>query len=275
MLVTNKFKKTVLVTLLLAFAASFSSAALASQVKTELLKAADTKISGAYVRTRFLKMMKKPFDSKSKKKALIIGDSHAQDFLNSVLENNYLKDYQISTRYIPAHCQIYQGQNASRHIQKKDTALCKKSDNLIQAKAQIAEADLIILVANWKEWAAKELPQTIQNMGLSPDQKLFVIGRKSFGKIAVRKYLRLPENELTSLRNKVDKEQDKVNGIMRKNLSKDIFIDLQQLVCGSPSTCPVFTSDLKLISFDGGHLTKDGARHVGKVLFQGSRLGGL
>lgn len=280
MKVTMKFKNTLskhilLVPMLIAMVASMTVTASASQIHSELLKAADTKESGAYVRTRFLKMMKKPFDSKSKKKALIIGDSHAQDFLNSVLENNYLRDYQISTRYIPAHCQIYQGQNASQFIQAKDKVLCKKSDNLSQAKAQIAEADVVILVANWKEWAAKELPQTIKSLGLSPQQQLFVIGRKSFGKIAIRKYLRLPEEKLTSLRNKVDKQQDKVNGIMKKNLSKDIFVDLQQLVCGSPSTCPVFTSDLKLISFDGGHLTKDGARYVGKLLFQGSKLGSL
>ena len=272
MLISNLLKKIVQAALIIAFVSSAS----ASQFQKDLLQAADIKKSGKYVRESFLEIMKKPFDSKGRRNALIIGDSHAQDFLNGVLENNYLKDYQISTRYIPAHCQIYLGENASQFIEHKDKALCKKSDSLLQAKKQISEADLIILVANWKEWAAKKLPQTVNNLELSSQQKLFVIGRKNFGKISIRNYLRLPEEELRNLRNKVDGQQDKINNLMRKNLDKNVFVDLHGLVCGSSSAnCPVFTNDLKLISFDGGHLTKDGAQYVGQALFKGSLLGSL
>ena len=231
-----------------------SSIALAGLDRVELLKVANSEKSGEYVRKHFLQKMKKPFNDENKKKALIIGDSHAQDFLNTVLENGYLKNYQISTRYIPAHCQIYLGGNAGQFIKHKDKALCKKSDSLLHAKKQIREADLIIFAADWKEWAAKRLPQTINQLGLTPRQKLFVIGRKSFGKISVRNYLRLPEEELRNLRNKVDGRQDTVNNIMSKTLSKSVFVDLHRLVCGSSSaSCPVFTDKLKLISFDGGH----------------------
>lgn len=248
----------------------------ASQFQSEILKTADIKKSGEYVRKRFLKIMRKPFDSDVKKKALIIGDSHAQDFLNGVLENGYLQNYQISTRYIPTRCQIYLGKKTAQYIKPKDKVLCSKSDNLSQAKKQIAEADLIILAASWKEWAAKELPQTINNLGLTSQQKLLVVGRKSFGRISIRHYLRLPEEKLRSLRNQVDVHQNKVNKIMSKTLDKSQFVDIHGLVCGSSSTnCPVFTNDLKLISFDGGHLTRDGAQYVGKILFQAPLLKNL
>jgi len=274
MLITHKLKQLIMITLVVASVVS-ASVATASQFHAELLKAADTKANGKYVRTRFLNIIKKPFDSGGKKKALIIGDSHAQDFLNSVIESGYLQDYQLRTRYIPAHCQIYLGENAEQFIKRKDKALCKKSDNLSQAKTQIGEANLIFLVANWKEWAAKALPQTINNLELTSQQKLFVIGRKHFGKISIRNYLRLPAGELRSLRNKVDVQQTTINNIMSKNLSKNVFVDLQGLVCGSSGRCPVFTNNLKLISFDGGHLTKDGAQYVGKILFQNSILANL
>ena len=262
-------------TLFATFLTMFSTASLANQVRVELLKAADIKASGTYVQTRFLKAIKQPVNPKAKKQALIIGDSHAQDFFNSVLENNALQDYQISTRSIPTRCQVYLGKHLSRYIAAKDKVFCAKSDSVKKAKKQIAEADLIILAANWKEWSANELPQTIKNMKLTKQQKLFVIGRKSFGKVAVRKYLRLSEDKLLNLRNKPDAKQMKISSIMQNTLSKDVLIDLQRLVCGSTASCPVFTKDPKLISFDGGHLTKNGAQYIGRLLFQKSLLASL
>lgn len=243
--------------------------------RTELLKAANIKTSGEYVRKHFLQLMKKPFDQADKKKALIIGDSHAQDFLNSILENNSLSEYQISTRYIPVRCQVFLGGNAAQHIAAKDQNFCTKSDSLLKAKKQITEADLIIIAADWKKWSAKLLPKTINNLALSPNQKLFVIGSKSFGKISIRKYLRMSNEELARLRNMPKAHHIKVNDIMRQSLSKGTFIDLHEKICGKSDGCPVFTNDLKLISFDGGHLTKEGAKHIGKVLFQSTALGDL
>jgi len=262
------------ITLFSVSTATFSATQSATQLQNTLLEAANTKKSGEYVRKNFLERIKKPFDKKDKKKLLLIGDSHAQDFLNSVLENKYLADYQISTRYISVRCQIFLGDNKERKIARKDQAFCnsKKSDSLSQAKEQIAKADVIILAASWKEWAAKQLPQTIKNMKLSDKQKLFVIGRKSFGKIAIRNYLRLPKDKLRTIRTHPDKFQDKVSTIMSKVVDKSVFIDTQKLICGKSGTCPVFTKDLALISFDGGHLTKDGARYVGKILFKESAL---
>lgn len=267
MSVINKINTT-LSSPLLVLGILFAPTLSAGQLQNELLKVADKKASGAYVRTRFLQAMKTPINPKATKNVLIIGDSHAQDFFNAVLENNYLKNYKITTRYIPTRCQIYLGDKTAQYIAAKDKALCEKSDNLSQAKDAISKADLIILASKWKKWAAKELPQTIKNMQLAPQKKLVVIGVKSFGKITIRKYLRMPEDKLRHLRNPIDGNQNEINEIMRKSLNTGIFVNTHQLVCGTSPTCPVFTNNLKLISFDGGHLTKNGAQHIGKILFQ-------
>ncbi|MBO0613920.1 SGNH hydrolase domain-containing protein [Thiothrix fructosivorans] len=236
-----------------------------------LLKAADTEVSGEYTRQRFLAVQKKPFDSAdNRKKALIIGDSHAQDFFNGVLENGYLANYQLSTRYIPTRCQMFLDEAAAANIEPKDAALCAESDNLTQAATQIAEADVVILVARWQEWAAKLLPETIKSMNLRADQSLVVVGAKDFGKVSIRNYLKLSDDELRAFSNKVDPKPLATNQLLRDSLGTAVFVDQQRLICGEGASCRLFTDELELISYDGGHLTPAGAKYVGKRLFTDS-----
>lgn len=271
---SKKLKINFLLILSTLLASSYSLNTLADQ-RGDLLKMANKKESGKYVRAHFSSLLKKPFTSSAKKKVLIIGDSHAQDFVNAILESGNFKNHQLSAREIPTRCQPILGGGATQLIAAKDKAFCAKSDNLAKAKGQIAKAEIVILVANWKEWSATALPNTIKNLQLTPQQQLLVIGRKSFGKVSIRNYLRLSEKELRNLQNKVDGVQEKINNTLKSTLDKAVFIDIQQLICGSPSSCRVFTSDLKLISFDGGHLTKEGARYVGNILFKNSQLKNL
>ncbi len=131
----------------------------------------DKNTHGEYVRKRFLQIMKKPFDmDDQKRKILIIGDSHAQDFLNSIAENNLLTNSQIRTRYIPTRCQIFLGAKSNRKWIKEDIGLCEKSDKLELAKTQIANADVIILAAMWRKWTTIQLPQTLANLKISPEK---------------------------------------------------------------------------------------------------------
>lgn len=241
-----------------------------------MLKAADTKSSGEYVRTRFLKVLKRPFDkTDTRKKLLLVGDSHAQDFYNALLEAKKLQNYQISTRYIPFRCQITLSRDANEHRAAKDIEFCKGVDDLQKAKAQLAEADVIILVANWKKWAAEDLPNTIEQLDIAEHQSLFVVGRKSFGKINVRKYLRMSEDGLKALRNKTEEQHIAINDLMKSTLDENVFVNLHEIICGKVGGCPIVTEDLYLLSFDGGHLTKQGALFVGNKLFSKSVLKSL
>ena len=59
-------------------------------------------------------------------------------------------------------------------------------------------------------------------------------------------------------------------------LPADIFVDQYALICGEGQmTCPVFTPNGELISFDGGHLTKQGASFVGERIFLSAALSQL
>jgi hypothetical protein len=281
MLLTRKFSLLKLAQFTLIVSCSFFIAtadAARLSVRKSLIKASNIDESGKYTFASCSNYQHKVFDTDSrKKKAIIIGDSQACDFLNGVLENNYLKDYQIQFRYIPYQCQPVLSKDVSRFIEPKDRSLCAnhdKVDSLEKARRQIKQADLIIFAARWKHEAAKALPQTIKNLGLNPQQKVVVIGSKNFGKVTIRQYLRMSDSELRRLRNEVGDSPREINTILRENLDKKtIFVDQYKLVCGTGITCPVFTDNLKLISYDGRHLTKVGARYVGRILFRHSSLG--
>lgn len=252
-------------------------AAPASDTRAHILQAADKSKSGEYVRNRFFNHMKKPFNPTDKrKKMLVIGDSHAQDFYNALLENNVNQRYQISTRRIPAICGVYLGsEKISYLIEKKHIPICQKADTLAEAKPQIKQADVVILAANWKLWSAQRLSTTIKNLQIRAPKKLFVVGRKNFGKLNLRKYLRMSDNELRQLRNPVYGLQREINQTIKQKVPKGMFVDIQALICKSENDCPLFTPQARLISFDGGHLTQDGARYVGKVLLRNPPLNQL
>lgn len=249
----------------------------ATDTRTNILQATNKEKNGDYVRSRFFEQMKKPFDSNDKrKKMLIIGDSHAQDFYNAMQENNIHRRYQISTRRIPAICGLYLGaENINGLIEKRHKSICDKADTLKMALPQIQQADVIIIAANWKLWSVQRLAETVKNLRIQSSQRLFVIGRKTFGKLNLRRYLRLSDKELLAIRNPVYSLQQEINETMKQQLNNKVFVNVQELLCRSDKDCPVFTPQVKLISFDGGHLTKEGAIYMGKVLLHKPPLNSL
>ncbi len=247
-------------------------------LKRNIMADANVKVNEKYTFVRCNALKKKPFNNNiKKKKILIIGDSHGCDFLNVIRENNYLQNYQISMRYIPYQCQPVLHGKGTRFVAPKDRALCAneaRTDSLSQAKEQISEADIIIFAARWKLNTARVLPFTIKFLRLKPYQKVIVIGSKNFGKISVRHYLSMSRNELLKITNDLDSEVQKINAILRKRITgRMTFIDQTHILCGSDKTCPIFTDNLHLISYDGWHFTQAGARYAGKLLFQKSMLG--
>ena len=251
----------------------------AESTRADILKATNKKENGAYVREKFVSLMGKTFDTtgeeSNKKKVIVIGDSHAQDFINMAFEGAHLDNYQVKTRHIPTQCQVVLSDGYEKYIEQKSKEICNKSDSVKAALGQIKQADVVILVANWKEWSAKEMPATIKNLHLIDDQKVYVIGRKNFGKIKLRKLMRKSKKKLLAIQNPVDGRQESIVSIMEKVIPKDSYVDFQNTVCGSKDKCAIFTPDAKLVTFDGGHLTKHGAKYLGGILFSKTILSEL
>ena len=258
----------------------FSTAVLLNPAQAnnqDLLKAANPAMNQQYVRAEFGKVQNKAFNpSDSRKKLLIIGDSQAQDFVNSAMEHQFFKGYQVRTRHIPAKCQPFLGDPARSGVERKDKAFCETVETLSKSQKQIENADVVIIAALWRDWAVSQLPQTIKNLNLAASQKLVVLGRKSFGKISLRHYLRMSADKRKALRNPINQKFLSANQQLKQRLPPHVFVDQYALICGQgQKTCPVFTPKGELISFDGGHLTKQGASYVGERIFRSAALAQL
>ena len=263
---------------ILSFVLSSTVFAKNSSVHDSLAKATNTQSSNAYAFEKCRSIQAKPFDdSIKKKKVIIIGDSQGCDFLNGAIENGYLRNYQIQFRFIPYPCQTVPGEYISRYIKPKNRPFCTKkgrTDSLELAKEQVQQADVLIFASLWKPEVAQKLPKIIHFLKSKKQQKLIVVGNKFFGKPAINNYFHMSNQELRSLRNDVGTKSMEINSILeRKTHGKIAFVDPHKLVCGNSTSCPIFTQNLRLISYDGRHLTKAGARYVGRIMFQNSVLG--
>ena len=66
----------------------------------------------------------------------------------------------------------------------------------------------------------------------------------------------------------MDETHIRVQEIMRKSLPAGVYVDISQLLCQSDVSCKLFDANGGLISFDGEHLTKDGAAYLGSRLYE-------
>lgn len=204
------------------------------------------------------------------RRMLLIGDSFAQEFLNMAAETGRLTDYEIRCHYVRCYCQIYMG--SEDRLQWIDTihrGMCVDENDFKLPLPLIREANIIILAGRWVEWSAKRLPKTIELLNLTQSQKLIVLGVKNFGTMNLTLYVNRSIAYRVQLFQHPEEDFVKLNTFMKQALDASIFVDVMSMTCTFPNgTCPVFTSNGKLISYDGWHVTKHGARYVGEIIFK-------
>jgi hypothetical protein len=132
------------------------------------------------------------------------------------------------------------------------------------------------LASRWKEWSAQGLTNTIKFLNLTNNQQVFVLGTKNFGIVNPKFYVdksnkyRIKQYQYPLI------EAKKMNNLLEKTLNKTIFVNIQKMVCtGLNQTCPIFTPNGKLITYDGVHLTKYGAIYIGDIIFNNKPLNQL
>ena len=222
--------------------------------------------NGRYVRKNFEKQLDKKFTQYQKNNILIIGDSQAQDFLNMAVENNYLRDYNVKTFIFREECYLL---FLPDDIKAKYSDKLKKCNNKIDSSI-IKYAESIFMVNSWPEWIFEEMPFIISNKVFDKKQ-IYIVGSKSFGSINIFNYLGKSNDEKFKKTN-IDSTTFEKDTKMKNLFLSEKYISLTDIYCDNDFKCSIFNKNGKLLSYDGSHLTKDGAIYLGQLLFDQKKL---
>ncbi len=220
---------------------------------------------GRYVSAKFNSLNYKIFKNLDKKNIYIIGDSHAQDFVNMAYENQYFNGFNVNTASFSIECYL-------KFLEKKNIDEFNKQK---KCKDKIPEdliySDTIFLVNVWEEWLIKYFKKLINNP-IFTEKKVFIIGTKHFGKIKINELIKMSKEQKRNYRFKIPPKHIIIDMKMNSELSENNYISTFKPYCDENLSCRIFTENNKLISYDGGHLTKFGASFFGKKLFENKNL---
>jgi peptidoglycan/LPS O-acetylase OafA/YrhL len=229
-----------------------------------------------YVAVRFDNAKLKEFEnSNGKRRVVLIGDSYGKDFLNAIYESHLIDTFDITTYQINSECgNLYLKRDFTSNIDSEELARClylgwydnKKLVSLIR------NSDEIWLSSAWRDWVVDLLPESIENLKKEFGKKIVVVGTKNFGTIDAKRLLGYPIGVRYGVTNQLSSKLADVNLRMKQSLASENFIDISALLCESDTECKIFDDRRKLISYDGGHLTKDGAAFLGRKLIESSVL---
>ena len=239
------------------------------------LASLDTIQMSRYTDRLFLAALDQPFDDSKRKKVLIVGDSFAKDLVNVINETGMLSGLQVSTHFISSDCgNLYLHRSFTASIQSSRRTACERTgwyehDNL---KRQLNEADEIWLSSAWSPWVAAMLPESTRNLRAEFNKPVLVFGSKNLGQVTARALLNLPIKARFDMANFIRSDVVAVNHQMRSTFSPEEFIDVSALLCASELTCRLFDPNGYLLSYDGAHLTPEGAKHLGAQLMKQPRF---
>jgi peptidoglycan/LPS O-acetylase OafA/YrhL len=228
--------------------------------------------AGRYVEERFVDLAMKPFDpADNRKKILIVGDSYGQDLVNALYESGFADDLQIATREIGVRCGnlFIERDSFSSRIAPGDLPMCEGKGLFEDAELRqlMKSADEIWFASSWNRWQAALIEKSVANVEKYSMKPVKVFGTKNFGEIDLQELIELSQRQRLEKRGVVEPEVIETNALMKRALRPDVFVDIQELMCGADvNWCAQFSENGELVSYDGGHLTKLGARIYGDKL---------
>ncbi len=225
-----------------------------------------------YVTNRFDQLKNKEWDiNKETTNVLIIGDSFAQDIVNSVYEAELNKSLSLKVKEIPASCgNLFIKYNLKeKHMSQTDRKTCKKSDFFADENflKDLARAEEVWLVSSWRKWNLKFMKASIENLSKLTQAKIKVFGRKDFPNFEPKKYIGLNKMERANYEDKINDKLLELNYDLALIVGNERFVDIQKMVCEfEKSKCKVFDENGQIKTWDGSHFTKSGAKWLGKKL---------
>jgi peptidoglycan/LPS O-acetylase OafA/YrhL len=203
---------------------------------------------------RIFQYTDRSFVDPAKPNVLVLGNSFGRDFINSAIENGYMTH--VETCYLPVN-------------NRGDFGCFAGADAVsAQIRGRLIEADIVVLVqgdtptfntACWDHDLS-----LLKSLGA---KRVILVGTKNFG-WNPNAIMSMGESGRHNYRPRVKDEVWQWNDADRHNVPPDSFVDVIGMVADDAHTVPIFTTTGQLISEDGRHFTKPGAKYFGQLLFQ-------
>lgn len=133
------------------------------------------------------------------------------------------------------------------------------------------QADEIWFASAWDYWQAHLIKKSFTNATNFARIPIKVFGKKDFGRVDIKSLLSKSNIERRLSKGLVSALTIKTNELLKESLPADVFIDVQDYLCGSKvEFCSLFDDEGNLISYDGSHLTYYGAKLLGSKLVNSS-----
>ena len=120
------------------------------------------------------------------------------------------------------------------------------------------------------------MPVTIKSLNLTNQQRLIILDTKNFAMGDRMLYANKTKDFRIAQYRPPDRWFVDVNIFLEQTFNSSDFVHVMKMVCtGYNNTCPLFTREGKLISYDSSHLTKPDALYIGKIIFHQKPLNKL
>ncbi|GAB4137513.1 MAG: hypothetical protein Tsb0016_02780 [Sphingomonadales bacterium] len=221
-----------------------------------------------YATAHFGRHELKPFAAEeSRRKVLLIGDSMAKDIANTLYESGMIDTLDLSTYDIPAGCgNLFLDASIDSIAQNRDPHLCGQGYDHPDLLIRLREAEEIWLASAWTDWDHVLLPASVEKLKDFSNANILVFGRKHVGPRSLDDYHAGGIAAMLGVK-AVSPNIAAVLAAMAKQIpSHAAYIDVQKLLCDDYHICGNRTDRGLPVSYDGGHLTPDGARYLGDRL---------
>jgi len=202
-------------------------------------------------------------------KLLIIGDSYSQDFYNILKESGRLQSVDAIAHYISKRCHNvpHDTEDLLSKMTTENQKPCNKAVRVgsAQLSDRLKQADAVVFASSWNTYTISQMSNLIATTKAHGVKNTLIIGRKLFGTLKTSTLLEMPLNQLLLHRTKPRASYIETNSMMREIAGED-YLDFYDLLCSRDRGCPLSTPDGFLISYDGSHLTEEGAKFVGSKL---------
>lgn len=129
---------------------------------------------------------------------------------------------------------------------------------------RLGAAELVMVASAWTEYATSQMGELLVAVEAETDAPVIIVGRKHFGRINVEELLDYTDEESVNARQESLFHLELIQGVPDEVLEN--YLDLHHLLCGRADDCPIATPQGQLISYDGGHLTREGALYLADLL---------